>query len=174
MPEAGWYPDPEDAGRLRWWDGARWTSEWRTTTTPPADAATNDASHTPGSFRERIRTALRRAMDFRGRSSREAVGPMTLLWLVTYLPTYFLVALLDEAEVSDAVLLLILPPVLGSLYLTLALAALVTRRFHDLGRRGRDALWILAPLGIFWVGYQMFEPGQQGKNEYGPEPRRGE
>ena len=25
-PVAGWYPDPSDATRLRWWDGAQWTA----------------------------------------------------------------------------------------------------------------------------------------------------
>jgi len=35
-PDPGWYPDPTQAGRYRWWDGAAWSA--RTRTAPAADA----------------------------------------------------------------------------------------------------------------------------------------
>lgn len=33
-PRAGWYPDPEPSGLLRWWEGTDWTDEHRAVPTP--------------------------------------------------------------------------------------------------------------------------------------------
>ncbi|TAJ47560.1 MAG: DUF2510 domain-containing protein [Herbiconiux sp.] len=34
----GWYPDPEAADVLRWWDGYRWTDDFAPGLTDPADS----------------------------------------------------------------------------------------------------------------------------------------
>ena len=32
---SGWYPDPADAQRVRWWDGSRWTDHTQPVASPP-------------------------------------------------------------------------------------------------------------------------------------------
>ena len=50
MPDAGWYPDPEDPSRYRRWDGDRWTDDRQPATTfgsPPAAAPRLTAAPSP-------------------------------------------------------------------------------------------------------------------------------
>lgn len=49
MATAGWYDDPEDPTRQRWWDGARWTENWRGRSAPPPPPLPN-AVPSPGAF----------------------------------------------------------------------------------------------------------------------------
>jgi len=42
LPAAGWYPDPADATRIRWWDGQTWTQH-----VAVADAAATPAAPQP-------------------------------------------------------------------------------------------------------------------------------
>jgi hypothetical protein len=39
LPPEGWYTDPRDANRSRWWDGARWTDATRHEAVQPASMA---------------------------------------------------------------------------------------------------------------------------------------
>ncbi len=45
LPPAGWFPDPNNAEQLRWWDGARWTQHQQ-----PVPAAQFAAVPTPPSY----------------------------------------------------------------------------------------------------------------------------
>ncbi|MGC5168195.1 GmrSD restriction endonuclease domain-containing protein [Luteimicrobium sp. DT211] len=45
LPPAGWYADPAEPGRVRWWDGSRWTDQARPAA--PPDAVRQDDGPTP-------------------------------------------------------------------------------------------------------------------------------
>jgi hypothetical protein len=52
LPPAGWYPDPEDSARVRYWDGATWAAQQQTVPLDPAPTATNppSAAATPPAY----------------------------------------------------------------------------------------------------------------------------
>jgi Protein of unknown function (DUF2510) len=39
LPPQGWYPDPNQPGLLRWWDGHVWTAQTQSSTTGPVPGA---------------------------------------------------------------------------------------------------------------------------------------
>ena len=39
LPPQGWYPDPNQPGLLRWWDGQTWTTQTQSSTTGPVPGA---------------------------------------------------------------------------------------------------------------------------------------
>lgn len=58
MSEPGWYPDPGDPARARYWDGSAWTAQIRPLTAPVPDDRLRDPGHpSPGGARKRSRLA---------------------------------------------------------------------------------------------------------------------
>lgn len=66
--------------------------------------------------------------------------------------------------------------ILGSLYGLAVLIpglAVFVRRMHDVGKSGWFILLILLPvIGWIWLIVLLFTEGDQGPNEYGPDPKR--
>ncbi|MHA3789617.1 DUF805 domain-containing protein [Flavobacterium hauense] len=66
--------------------------------------------------------------------------------------------------------------ILGSLYGLAVLVpglAVFVRRMHDVGKSGWFILLLLLPvIGWIWLLVLLFTEGNQGPNEYGPDPKR--
>ena len=57
QPAPGWFPDPFDPARLRWWDGQRWTTQLHPAARGPALAASAARPPAPGAPHRRTRVA---------------------------------------------------------------------------------------------------------------------
>ncbi|WP_157071320.1 DUF2510 domain-containing protein [Curtobacterium ammoniigenes] len=47
LPEAGWFPDPQNADRLRWWDGRTWSEATQAAPARDTVVSVTEAHHTP-------------------------------------------------------------------------------------------------------------------------------
>jgi uncharacterized membrane protein YhaH (DUF805 family) len=181
MPQAGWYEDPEDGARLRYWDGSRWTEDRqaREAAPPPPPAAPPIAPPPPGSasafpsasaplhapgfatyepapardIGDAIDFCLRNYATFQGRASRSEYWYFFLF--------YFLVSTLTGMVSTDV-------QSVANLALFIPYLAVGTRRLHDIGRSGASLLWWLLPV-IGWVPILIWttRAGDPGPNQYG-------
>lgn len=64
--------------------------------------------------------------------------------------------------------------IIGLLYSLLVLIptlAVGVRRLHDVGKSGWFLLIVFTCIGAFWILYLFCIDGDQGTNEYGPDPK---
>lgn len=176
MAAPGWYPDPEDATLVRWWNGRRWTDDRQAQ--PPRERARPAGGVPPAVQRQKTppeepRSALLSGLlSVRGRASRSE------FWTVFAVLIAFFVAIgiTDEvmlasgtpAETADAVIGLLL------ICWLLTFAAFITtlvRRLHDVGRSGWNALLAIVPFGGLLLLYWAMKAGEPLLNAYGGPPR---
>ncbi len=162
-PPAGWYDDPAQAGRQRYWDGLAWTTDTRSA--PPEMAppvATGAARGRVPSGGWDFRWLL---FEFEGRAHRAHFwGGTAVAWLGAAAIT----AVSSSVQDSAGGLLSLASLVWG----VWTYAAVNAKRWKDRNKSGWMALIILIPLvGFLWVLIEcgMLE-GTRGPNEYGPDP----
>ena len=112
--------------------------------------------------------ALKKYAVFGGRARRKEYWMFTLVYVLAYLALGFverrlgLVGALGIGMLSLAFSLLLLLPSLG----------VSVRRLHDTGRSGWWILIAFVPiLGALALLVFMIQDGEQGQNEYGPNPK---
>jgi uncharacterized membrane protein YhaH (DUF805 family) len=107
--------------------------------------------------------------NFNGRARRSEYWYFVLMNLI----------ILIIAAVLDSVLGFNFSPLpYGYLYFLIALAtflpglAVAVRRLHDVGKSGWFYFIILIPIvGAIWLLVLFFTEGDQGENQYGPDPK---
>lgn len=129
---AGWYPDSENPGGLRYFDSKNWTGH--RTPPPPITPGSRRAPADPKTFAGSVQTCLlEKYVTFSGRAGR---------------PEYWWFFLF----VGAANLVFSFLPILGtvaSLALVVPMVAVAVRRLHDTGKSG---WWLVVPLSGYVAG----------------------
>jgi uncharacterized membrane protein YhaH (DUF805 family) len=178
MTAPGWYPDPENPGAQRWWDGTAWAPPAQPSAPYPAQpygAPAVPYGWTPPPARtpvEAVQTCLRKFATFSGRASRSEfwwfyAALIVLNVALSVLPGV-LAGLAGAGSDAATVISLVFSVVTFAVSIALIIPTLAVgaRRLHDLGQSGWLLLLFLVPcVNIGMLIYLAF-PGQPGPNAY--------
>jgi uncharacterized membrane protein YhaH (DUF805 family) len=183
----GWYPDPSNPEKLKWWNGSAWTNEPQTQSGIPASpsgylappsvqsAPSFSGQDNPGfnygtsqgpkmvSFEDSVRIGLSKYATFSGRATRSEYWFFTLFYSLVVLGTFWLSIIFDNelfAFITLATWLALFLP---------AISALV-RRLHDTGKSGWWYWLSLVPFGGIVVIVFLCQQSESSPNAYGPAP----
>ena len=176
------------AADLSTWRGEPNHPQWRTFANAvytaargePAPQAAAAAAYAPSSSTagtnpspfDHIRNCLANYANGKGRARRSEFGWFVLfVFLVGFAAGMLDVALFGVDPYTGAANSLILTLIAFLVLITPAVAA-ASRRAHDFGQSGWLAVLTVIPyLGIIATLAFIFIPGQQGPNQYGPDPK---
>lgn len=112
---------------------------------------------------------LKQYADFKGRARRKEY------WMFTLFSTIISIAILFIGKIIDPQSSYQNPSILSNIYsiaLFLPSLAVAVRRLHDIDKSGWYLLLIFLPLiGWIWLIVLLCKNGDEGTNEYGPDPK---
>lgn len=188
---AGWYPDPENPQRERWWDGESWRDQTRQVSSlahlpppPPSDPWTlslkhagphssgqrtygnPDLSPAPAlSYGEAVRDAFRNYAVFTGRTSRSGYWYFFLFGFLASIAAVILDVVLLASGVlevtADSTFTGVASPLL-QLVMVLPALSVLTRRLRDAGYRPRYLWLLVVPFGVLVLLVLLLQKGRPG------------
>ena len=182
--QPGWYVDPSDAERQRYWNGSAWAS-----TSHPANSFTYSTAAPLApvavqgmSFPQAVRSVLTKYVGFTGRARRSEYWWFALLVVVVEVSMLFVLMITSAAAgltagaaghpTGGVNLASLVVAELVFLALVLPHLAVSVRRLHDTNRSGWFYLINFVPLiGSIMLLVVLSEDSTRGPNRYGSSPK---
>jgi uncharacterized membrane protein YhaH (DUF805 family) len=184
VSQPGWYVDPSDAARQRYWNGSAWAS-----TSHPANSFAYSTPAplapvaVPGmSFLPAVKSVLTKYVGFTGRARRSEYWWFGLFVVIAEMPMFFVLMVTSAASGATTdptglamggvnIVVLVVAELL-LLALVLPHLAVTVRRLHDTNRSGWFYLINFVPLiGGIMLLVVLSEDSTRGPNRYGPSPK---
>lgn len=183
----GWYPDPSNPEKLKWWNGSVWTDEPQTASGVPASpsgylapSGVSTAPSFPGqespsftygtsrgpkmvSFEDSVRIGLSKYATFSGRATRSEYWFFTLFYSLVIFATFWIFISFDNETLAFVAVVIWLG-------LFIPAISVLVRRLHDTGKSGWWYWLALVPFGGIVVIVFLCQQSEFVANQYGPAP----